>query len=145
MQRFIIESEFTHCGYHCVVAFMPMGHRCGYVAIPQTHPMYKKEYDEDTEVQTLTVHGGVTFSGFGCHPMDSETWWIGFDCAHYGDGGDIDLAYNLGLIDLKSAFALKNMQRSAHAAGVVRDNEYVANECKCLAEQISDFANKEVI
>lgn len=42
--RYIVEREFEHVGYKCVVTFNVMGHRCGYVGIPKNHPLYGKEY-----------------------------------------------------------------------------------------------------
>lgn len=33
--RYIVEREFEHAGYKCVVTFNVMGHRCGYVGIPK--------------------------------------------------------------------------------------------------------------
>jgi hypothetical protein len=34
--RYIVEREFEHAGYKCVVTFNVMGHRCRYVGIPKT-------------------------------------------------------------------------------------------------------------
>lgn len=39
----IIESEFTYRGYKCVTTFTDMGYRCGYVGIPEGHPLYGKQ------------------------------------------------------------------------------------------------------
>lgn len=36
--RYIVEQEFEHAGYKCVVTFNAMGHRCGYVGIPKKPP-----------------------------------------------------------------------------------------------------------
>ena len=36
--RYIVEREFEHAGYKCVVAFGAIGHRCGYVGVPKIHP-----------------------------------------------------------------------------------------------------------
>lgn len=36
--RYIVEQEFEHAGYKCVVTFNVMGHRCGYVGIPKKPP-----------------------------------------------------------------------------------------------------------
>lgn len=40
--RYIVEQEFEHAGYKCVVTFNVMGHRCGYVGIPKNHPYMVK-------------------------------------------------------------------------------------------------------
>lgn len=59
---------------------------CGYVIIPQTHPMVGKHYD-DKGFARIKVHGGLTFAG-GSVPLTEERaqgWVVGFDCAHLGD------------------------------------------------------------
>lgn len=79
---------------------------CGYVEIPREHPLYGKYYD-DKKVEELDVHGGITFAG-----QDIDTgkgWWIGFDCAHFGD--------------------------NIH----VQNREYVRNEIKSLIEQLKEI------
>lgn len=55
-------------------------HPCGYVAIPQNHPFYKKDYFEiDSRIEP---HGGLTFSG---KLQGSNDYWFGWDYAHVGD------------------------------------------------------------
>lgn len=41
-KRYIVEREFEHVGYKCVVIFGNMAHRCGYVGIPKNHTLYGK-------------------------------------------------------------------------------------------------------
>ena len=56
----------------------------GYVAIPPTHPAYKMDYD--TLMYHITVHGGITFAGFGDGTNAPKHWWVfGFDTNHYQD------------------------------------------------------------
>jgi len=81
--------EFEYLGYqaHIVRVFKREpyakqeayfgGHICGYVKVPETHPLFRKKkecWDADLE-----CHGGITFS------EAHEEHWIGFDCAHSGD------------------------------------------------------------
>ena len=49
--RYIVEREFEHAGYKCVVTFNVMGHRCGYVGIPKNHSLYGKEYSDYLEIK----------------------------------------------------------------------------------------------
>lgn len=71
------ELDFTtQAGYTGRIRRGRMGALCGYVLVPDTHPMYKVGYD-DVPVQ---VHGGLTYS----EGRFSE-WILGFDCAHAGD------------------------------------------------------------
>lgn len=56
----------------------------GYVAVPEGHAWYGKDYDDiDAD-----AHGGLTFSGDKIEGQPEETkgmWIVGFDCAHYMD------------------------------------------------------------
>src|SRR5262245_10708664 len=56
---------------------------CGYVGIPEGRPAFKATWDYGL-IDSLDVHGGVTYAG--PNPLLdrrlSETWWLGFDCAH---------------------------------------------------------------
>lgn len=55
---------------------------CGYVGIPKSHILYHISYEKYGEPDIeLQVHGGITYT---CLEKDG-LYWIGFDCAHYGD------------------------------------------------------------
>ena len=43
MKNFIVESDFTYRDYYCVIVFSSLGYRCGYVALPENHPLYGKK------------------------------------------------------------------------------------------------------
>lgn len=169
----IIEREFEHCGYKCVVLFQPMGHRCGYVGIPETHPLHRKSYssyldikksdigdrevsgvfqlfsaclDDDERVQIdayFQCHGGITYSGGGKgshYPIDSDLWWFGFDCAHAGDGKDLQLAYERFPNEREHIFKMIELEKKFPILDeVVRTEGYVVAECRRLAEQLKEF------
>lgn len=170
---YIIEREFEHCGYKCVVLFQPMGRRCGYVGIPDTHSLYGSDYgsyldikksdigdreisgvfqlflaclDDDERIKIdayFQCHGGITYSGGGKdshYPIDSDLWWFGFDCAHAGDGKDLKLAYEKFPEEREHIESLIDLEKRFPSRGeVVRTEEYVAAECKKLAEQLKEF------
>lgn len=75
----------TEVGYRAVVTQGTgnyLRHLCGYVGIEYGHLLHKKDHHD------LNVHGGVTFAAGGKnseHPIKSNLWWIGFDCAHLDD------------------------------------------------------------
>lgn len=76
-----IERRWQAHGLDCAVALVPaMGHRCGYVRLPENHVWHGYHH---MDIESIAVHGGVTFSG--PHKQLGPGWWIGFDCAHYGD------------------------------------------------------------
>lgn len=53
---------------------------CGYVILPADHPLNGEHYDDLNDV--IDVHQGLTYSDNG----ENNTWVIGFDCNHLGDG-----------------------------------------------------------
>lgn len=83
--------EFEHKGFPCLLRRADVaGAWCGYVAVPPGHLAYEQSYNK----LDLDVHGGLTYAehclGPICHvPKAGESdnvWWLGFDCAHAGDG-----------------------------------------------------------
>lgn len=165
---YYIEGKFEYLGYICVVVLQAKGHRCGYVGMTTSNRLYghreddvivlkdlKKgdiiskydgEYLDDLSLD-IDVHGGVTFAGGGQnsdYPIKSNLWWWGFDCAHWDDLEDFEtskwvfrdspeilrsLQCNEGL----SKHYWFNMNKQ------VRTYDYVATECKKLAEQLKKF------
>ncbi len=75
-------TKFKHGRFDCEVSLTGMGHYCGYVGLPEGHPWFGVFYDFIIEVGPAEVHGGLTYSEF----RKDGLWWIGFDCAHSGDG-----------------------------------------------------------
>src|SRR5580698_1482306 len=81
-----IEGGGVFKGFEYIITFTQRGHRCGYVAVPESHPLYKskEEYPDNYE-----VHGGVTF--FSSPRFEEITKfkctdkWVGFDAAHIYD------------------------------------------------------------
>lgn len=124
-------------GYHCCVLRVPgSGHLCGYVQVPQGHPLHGVGYgaqitkkqpralfdgwfliDDDYESvgSLFDVHGGITFDG---DLTDRDGHWFGFDCAH---SGDLCPKYDIG------------------RDGIYRDIAYVKRECASLAKQLKQL------
>ena len=175
--RYIVEQEFEHAGYKCVVTFSAMGHRCGYVGIPKNHPLYGKDYTDHLEIKKEDVgdrkisgafpllgayldkderirieayfqcHGGITYAGGGEHssyPIESDLWWFGFDCGHCDDAKELKLAYERFPNYRKSLAMQIGCEDRFHIDGlIIRTEEYVAEECKKLAEQLKEFEESE--
>jgi len=73
-------------------------HYCGYVGIPESHPLYAKISDFGGNVykahstveeeldgrRMFYAHGGITFTGY-MKEWGKDYFFIGFDCAHMGD------------------------------------------------------------
>lgn len=114
-------------GLPCLIVRGPSGALCGYVGVSKGHPAHGKGYD-DVEAD---VHGGLTFAdscGHGDDPAQGichipgpgepdDVWWLGFDCAHYGD---LSPAYD-----------------RPGRGGEYRTLPYVASECASLASQLA--------
>ena len=175
---FKVESDFIHRGYRCVTVFTDMGHRCGYVGVPEGHPLYEKDTEsplkvtmKDIENQPLgnrgawnifrlpegrndpvklgvyfDVHGGITYSGDGRktnYPVEENNlWWIGFDCAHYGDCPDYETLEMLWPDDKTVQHRLEDKWVIVAEDSVVRTLEYAMQECKNLVDQIIDLVEK---
>ena len=52
-KQYIIEEIKTIGDYKYVVIFSKMGHRCGYVAIKPSHPLFGFDYDQDIKLPEL--------------------------------------------------------------------------------------------
>lgn len=47
----------------------------GYVAIPEGHPCFGKDYDQIYDEYNINVHGGLTFSDYSPgNPFPNETY-----------------------------------------------------------------------
>jgi hypothetical protein len=126
--------EWRAHGMACLIVRVNHGALCGYVGVPEGHPLHGKDLQMD--LNALDCHGGVTFNracdpgGKVCHVAQpgepGHLWWIGFDCAHFGD---LMPAHNASLASLGLPQA---------SCGVYRDLEYVKNEVEGLARQLSE-------
>lgn len=97
--------------------FLPLEWYCGYVIIPKTHPLYLKEYFDFENEYILSVHGGITFSGFldWLSEPSNKNYALGFDCNHADD----------------------NMKKCNLA--------YVKKQCEYLAEQLKRIEEEGVL
>lgn len=113
-----------------------MGFRCGYIKLLPDHPWYGKDY---VDLQWLEVHGGLTFSEFDSS-CEEETqpvgWWLGFDCAHFCDARDMTLPGSHHNPSFQST--LRVLEK---LGGVVRDTDYVREQCFGLIDQAIELQN----
>ena len=106
-------------GLHCAIFRNGIGSLCGYVGIPESHPLHGMDCDKCHDLHDISVHGGLTFSDV---IVDSPEGlhWLGFDCAHYGDYSPT----------YPSEF-------STCGKSQYRNIDYVRNECRSLAKRLS--------
>ena len=76
----------TYKGYNFYVLNLGT-HPTAYVEIPKGHELYEKDYGEIN----INVHGGLTYSDHflwgdnGLLGVEKNSWFIGWDYAHYND------------------------------------------------------------
>ena len=111
----------TEAGYPAVVVIQPMGHRCGYVALPKSHPAAGKDYDD----LAIYVHGGLTYG-----VTTEEGAIFGFACAHGDDMPDPTLMSD----GWRYAYILY-----ATTYGVIRSLEFCIEQCEDMARQFKEL------
>ena len=143
MRPYLIEEEFEYKGYPCVVVFTSLGYRNGYVGVPKGNPFHG--YDDETESidLELSMHGGLTYAAENpFYPIENEgLWWIGFDCAHAGDGQDLDFALQCFPDHAEELQLLRaiNQRFEIFNFETVCTKEYVKDNCKGIVDQIEEY------
>ena len=142
MGNYIVESQFEYKGFTCIVVMQSLAYRCGYVGVTKDHPLYGMKFGWDDS--NIKVHGSLTHSGGGeksTYPIESDFWWLGFSCAHKGDGKDYEKALELfrdNPAALKRINTIRAIESTSNRSGEkVCTLEYVENECRNLADQLS--------
>lgn len=130
------EERFEYKGFPCVVLFMPVGFRNGYVGLPQENKYYSKGYD----FIPVNCHGGLTYASRELYGQeDKNTWWIGFDCGHCCDGFDIEAIkehYKDDALVLSQLEIMQGYYSMANSDTEFRTLDYVKEECKKIVDQL---------
>ena len=109
-------------------------------------PMLSLLLDEDERISIecyFNCLGGITYSNGGRksnYPINSDLWWFGFDCAHAGDKADLNYAmqkFPNRQEEYRTRLLIEN--KYLIEDDVIRTEEYVAEECKKLAEQLKIY------
>lgn len=142
----------------CMIRRNHHGVWCGYVGVPENHPLYGIDYNSSDIDDNLShyialgkieVHGRLTYSEFCqeneketgiCHKSDKEVYWFGFDCGHAYDympgmGADV-LALDDIPITTRNLF---ESMRNRKDFETYRDMDYVKAEVLSLAKQLSEI------
>jgi hypothetical protein len=131
-----IEGGGIYKDYEYLITFTSHGHRCGYVAIPETHTTYISNED----YPDFDVHGGITF--FGNPRFDDITGhkctdkWIGFDACHYRDLDNIETAEKYFGETNYINFMKYNYVKYNDDPRKHRSYSYMERECKRLINQL---------
>lgn len=88
----MIAREWEHAGLRCVLRHGFLGVPCGYVLVPEGHPLFRRNYfDIEREFGDRPyVHGGLTFSDWLPELGEEAGWALGFDMGHCFDYGRTD-------------------------------------------------------
>ena len=129
------EKRFDYKGFPCVILFMPMGYRCGYVGIPK-----ETKINEDS----IDCHCGVSYSSDSLHRQEDKfTHWIGFDCGHACDGFDLAKIKELYADDesiIKQTLIMEMIGYFSYVTkNPVRTLEYCEEQCKGIVEQLIEL------
>ena len=145
----ITEKVFEYNGFPCLVSFTPGCWRCGYVGVPEGHVLYGMDYHGLNEV--IDCHGGVTYTENYVNKYKSykgETyWWIGFDCAHAGDGYDFETGRKYYKDDKQTLSSIDNrekIERKYHSDEKPVTLQEVVGECISIVEQIKEIEAKGI-
>lgn len=129
------EVTFEYAGMQCWVRRHPqLGHFCGYVAVPCSHPLHGLHYDDMLLENIDHPHGGLTFAD---RWDDGPAWWFGFDCGHAGDISPFMLEYRRKDMELETLAARVFLRDDWE---VYRDVQYVISHCERLAVQLAELA-----
>jgi hypothetical protein len=134
--RFTVEKDWiTAAGLRAVVTMGSMGFRCGYVGVPEGHPLHGVGYDtaQYEDAQNIDVHGGLTFSdGDGKYPVESDLWFFGYDCGHLYDRRSDEY-----IADMMARYPEQPFIWGFDDEGTHRSLSYCASECESLAAQLA--------
>lgn len=131
MRKFaVVEKHFQYKGHDCICVFTRTGYRCGYVSTTLRCDYYEVDID---------CHCGLTYGGaLPTEYEPKENVYYGFDCGHYCDGMDPELAYKYGLIDETTKEYYKN-SFSYLSDYPVREVDYVVEQCKKIVDQLEEL------
>lgn len=138
----VIEGGGEYNGYEFIVTFTPMGHRCGYVALPADHKMNKRE-EHFNGYGDIKCHGGITFA-HNTHKIKKllnikcTDRWIGFDCAHWDDAKDYPALRKHFGEDCGVFQMIKKIPNfDSHKTGTTKSYNFVVGECKKIIDQLA--------
>ncbi len=125
------EEWTTAVGLPAMLLRSEVGAWCGYVGVPSGHRLRDVDFGVSMELTDIDVHGGITFTGK--HSLatrgHADTWWIGFDCAHWTDVVP-------SMVHLTEPIS--------RIGGAYRTQGYAREQCESLARQIAGLKALEI-
>ena len=91
----------------------------------------------------FNVHGSLTYAGEN-HPVESDLWWLGFDCGHAGDRRDLDKVLELWGNNPRIQQRIEiDKQYPFDKDYPIRELDYVQQECRNLVDQIIEYCKRK--
>ena len=140
-KRAHVESRFEYKGYPCVVILMWHGHRCGYVGIKNFLGKGLEEARKLRLIQYYDIecHGGITYRDTTLFGQDDKnTYWIGFDCAHWQDLPDVGKMIEVFGDTANLEFAKRELSER-RVIGKIWTKEDVEAECRKIVDQLIEY------
>lgn len=139
-----VEDGGIYKCYEYLITFVRGGHRCGYIALSENHPLNKynlvNEYPDNFIIK---VHGGITLheesrgEEFGLKENSCKDKWIGFDAAHCNDLPDTNLSQEIFGVKIYDDAFINEMKQFPTVK--VRTKKYMINQCKKLIDQVIKY------
>jgi hypothetical protein len=139
--------DFEHRGINCLILRNGFGALCGYCQIPEGH----KYHGKDPDNIPYEVHGGLTFAG-AFERIASMDYWIGFDCNH---SQDLTPSVEVMKKTVEKCILRRRQHLEIEMVNILlkaneikrpstyKNIDYVAAECRKLAEQIANDQGKK--
>ena len=125
------EKRFDYKGFPCVILFMPVGYRCGYVGVSN---------DMEIDTDSIDCHYGITYKSDRLHHQkDTDRFWIGFDCGHCCDGYNVDKIKEYFSDDesvMRQTEIMKDYFETVNEDSPARTLEYCEEQCRHIVDQI---------
>lgn len=133
----VIEGGGQYRGFEYLITFTDNGTRCGYVALPSSHPLNNHE----NNYPDLECHGGCTFFGddHAAKQLLSQACadkWIGFDCFHHDDLQDLEQAKEYFSEKNTKILFYKQYPHYVLDFGKKRSFDYVKRNCQKIIHQL---------
>ena len=148
---FKVEKDFEHNGHRCVVIFTDMGHRCGYVGVNESSPLWCKDYCDYLPINKSELEGeeigkrGVFPLMMAAFDEDErvriDTYFDVHGGITFSSGGKeskYPVESNLYWFGFDCAHCNDRISALYFSDSEVRTLEYVTQECMNLADQIAE-------
>ena len=142
MKDLVEKFWLTEEGYPAAVRFSGLGYRLGYVGIPPTHKLYKKDL---RELENIKCHHGLDFSSTQFNdnerknyptkdPKYDDYWFLGFCADHCWDAQDVD--------GYKRLYGEEPFEVISYEYQIIRTLDFMVDSCNSISKQLEELNTK---